>query len=57
MRIFGLSTIELVTDDRTDPILLILAIKNGSALLSKIRERVEYLRRNTRNTDIDVRFI
>lgn len=57
MRIFGLSTIELVTDDRTDPILLILAVKNGSTLLRKIRERVEYLRRNTRNTDIDVRFI
>jgi uncharacterized membrane protein YdbT with pleckstrin-like domain len=57
LRFFGLCNIELVTDDRTDPILLIPAIKNGTTLLRKIRERVEYLRRNTRNTDIDVRFI
>ncbi len=57
LRFFGLCNIELVTDDRTDPILLIPAIKNGASLLRKIRERVEYLRRNTRNTDIDVRLI
>jgi uncharacterized membrane protein YdbT with pleckstrin-like domain len=57
LRFFGLYNIELVTDDRTDPILLIPAIKNGTTLLRKIRKRVEYLRRNTRNTDIDVRFI
>jgi len=57
LRFFGLCNIELVTDDRTDPVLLIPAIKNGSTLLRKVRERVEYLRRNTRNTDIDVRFI
>lgn len=56
LRVFKLSTIELVTDDRSDPILKILALKNGVTLMQKIREQVEFLRRNTRNTDIDVRF-
>lgn len=57
LRFFGLSNIELITDDRTDPILMLNAISNGKTLLREIRKNAEIRKQQNPNRDIDIRFL
>lgn len=44
LRIFGLSNIVLISNDRTDKIIYLYAIYNGAELINQIRYNVEILR-------------
>ncbi|MBH2001070.1 MAG: PH domain-containing protein [Moraxellaceae bacterium] len=46
LRIFGLSNIVLISNDKTDKILNLIAIRDGGDLLTKIRTNVEGLRKS-----------
>jgi uncharacterized membrane protein YdbT with pleckstrin-like domain len=54
LRLFSLSSIELITTDRTNKILLIPAIKDADALLAKIRANVEITKRSSGYREVDV---
>lgn len=47
LRLFGLSNIELSTDDRSDPLLTIPAVPNGKQLIRLLRDHVEQARQRT----------
>lgn len=46
LRIFGLSNIVLISTDKTDKILNLIAIRDGGDLITQIRSNVEGLRRS-----------
>ncbi|BAW79807.1 hypothetical conserved protein [Candidatus Nitrosoglobus terrae] len=55
LRWFGLENIILQTSDRTDPVVIIRAVKNGEELQGKIREAVEACRAKTQGVrEVDV---
>lgn len=53
LRIFGLSTIELNTSDRSCPIVEIKAVKDGPDIREKLRKQVEMLRDKKRVREVD----
>ncbi|ENU24868.1 hypothetical protein F993_00251 [Acinetobacter proteolyticus] len=46
LRIFGLSNIVLISTDKTDKVLNLIAIRDGGDLITQIRSNVEGLRRS-----------
>lgn len=54
LRLFKLSNIKLITSDKTNPMVNILAIKNGENTLEKIRFYTEKLRKYKRVKELDL---
>ena len=53
LRVFGLSTIELNTSDRSCPIVEIKAVKDRPGIREKLRKQVEMLRDKKRVREVD----
>ena len=55
LRIFGLSNVLIVTSDRTSPLILVNAIKNGGVIRRELREAVELRRDKKGVREMDFR--
>ena len=53
LRIFGLGHLEIISSDRTQPTLRLVAIKNPEHLMKVLRDLVESARKTTQTREVD----